>query len=119
MQLRYAIRTLAKPPGFVLVAVLTLALGIGFNTVVFSVYQSVALRPLSVSRPAEIVRITGRYDGPEIDQFSYAEYERLRKGTRALASIVATSAPENLVCVPPGSQSAAEVVRARLVSANY
>src|SRR5438874_1143732 len=120
MELRYAIRTLAKTPGFVLVAVLTLALGIGINTVVFSVYQSVALKPLSVSRPAEIVRITGRYDGPEIDQFSYTEYVRLQKQTRALASLVATSAPENVVCVPPGSQpAAAEVVRVRLVSSNY
>jgi predicted permease len=120
MQFRYAIRTLARTPGFLLVAALTLALGIGFNTVVFSVYQSVALKPLSVTRPGEIVRITGRYDGPEINQFSYIEYERLREQTRALVSVVATSAPENLVCVPPGSEpAAAEVVRARLVSTNY
>lgn len=115
MQLRYAIRTLARTPRFVLVAVLTLALGIGINTVVFSTYQAVALKPLSISRPAEIVRIVGRYDGPGIDRFSHAEYERLRKETRTLASIVATSAPETIVCVPPGSEpAAAETVRARL-----
>jgi predicted permease len=103
-----------------LVAVLTLALGIGFNTVVFSLYQSVALKPLPISKPAEMVRITGRYDGPEIDRFSFAEYERLRTSTRALSALVATSAPENLICVPPDSEpSAAEVVRVRLVSANY
>jgi predicted permease len=120
MQLRYAIRTMTRTPGFVLVAVLTLALGIGFNTAVFSLYQSVALKPLAVSKPAEIVRISGRYDGPEVDRFTFAEYERLRKETRALASVVATSAPENLICVLPDSPSAAgEVVRARLVSANY
>src|SRR5205085_6800949 len=90
MQLRYAIRTLAKTPGFVLVAVLSLALGIGINTVVFSTYQAVAMKPLSISRPAEIVRIVGRYAGPEIDRFSYAAYERLRKETRRLPSIAAT-----------------------------
>src|SRR5262245_61615106 len=110
MHLRYAIRTLAKTPGFVLVSVITLAIGITVNTVVFSVYQSVVLKPLAVKRPAEIVRITGTYDGSEIERFSYGQYERLHGAVRTLTSVIATSPPQNVLGVTPGSQPAASQV---------
>ena len=50
MDIRYAFRMLAKTPGFTLMAVVTLGLGIGLNTVVFTVYESV-LKPLAVRSP--------------------------------------------------------------------
>jgi hypothetical protein len=56
MDLRYARRTLFNSPGFTALAVATLALGIGINTVVFTVYGSVAFRQLPVHAPEEMVR---------------------------------------------------------------
>src|SRR5438067_3240409 len=55
--LRCASRSLAKSPGFTLVAVITLALGIGVNTTLFTAFNALALKPLPVADPNEVVRL--------------------------------------------------------------
>src|SRR5215813_7731655 len=70
--LRYGVRMLMKHPGFTLVAVITLALGIGVNTALFTVYDAFVLKPLPLKDPYSIANVTG-YDreGKRNQFFSY------------------------------------------------
>src|SRR5580658_7573327 len=87
--LRYALRQLRKAPGFTLTAVITLALGIGANTAIFTLVQGILLHSLPVSDPARLYRvgdtdnccIEGGYmsDNGDFDIFSYDLYLQLKK----------------------------------------
>src|SRR5918993_1309742 len=89
--LRYAVRILAKQPGFTLVAVLTLGLGIGVNTAILSAVNGFILRPLSADRPEELLApYWGRKSDAQVwDRFSYANYLDLREQNKSFTDLCA------------------------------
>ena len=86
--LRYGLRTFRRNPAFAITALLSLALGIGANTAVFSVVNAALLRPLPVNRPEQLVLLNPRGD------FSYPHYVALRDGSGVFADLIAASAHE-------------------------
>jgi predicted permease len=122
--LRYAIRQLRKSPAFALVAILTLALGIGANTAIFTLLDQALLRELPVSHPEQLVRLqyigsnTGRisaFGGDSHTYFSYPMYKDLRDKNQVFAGMLASI--EVGVGVQWNNQT--DLASGELVSGNY
>jgi predicted permease len=109
--LRYAFRSLVKRPGFTVVAILTLALGIGINTTVFSLANSVFLRQLPVASPQNLVWIFSDRDNPN----SYPEYLEYQQQTELFDGVMAY----DWVGLNLGSNGQSERVEGAVVSGNY
>ncbi|HEV7552213.1 MAG TPA: ABC transporter permease [Candidatus Angelobacter sp.] len=117
--LRYAVRALRKNPGFTMVAVVTLTLGIGANTAIFSVVDTLLFRPLPVSKPNELVRLfTGETRGnTQSGYVSLPAYEKYRDQSGAFSGMAAyvDRYPANVSAGKFGT----ERVDAGMVTANY
>ena len=82
--LRYAVRVLRKTPAFTIVVLLSLAVGIGANTAVFSVVNAVLLRSLPYPEPAQLVRVAQQFTLGEV---SIPEYEVWKEHSSAFSSM--------------------------------
>ena len=117
--LRYAFRQLLKNPGFAIVAIITLALGIGANTAIFSVVNAVLLKPLPFPQPNELVafgaidaRASGKID---VSNLSYPDFFDFREQNRTFAAM-ATHRPKGYALV---DAAGAQTVQGRKVSAEF
>jgi predicted permease len=112
----FGARMLRRTPGFTITAALTIALGIGANTTIFSILNALLLRPPSgTTRAEELVLIGRTQQGEGFDTFSYPDYLDYRNGVRSLSSMAAGFvAPAHL-----STGGASERVRAELVTGNY
>src|SRR5262249_7314613 len=115
--LRYGARVLLKKPGFTLVAVITLALGIGANTAIFSVVNAVLLRPLPYRQPEQLVKVLQAAPSSEKSAaptlWSYPRFEVLRDQSQSFAAVAACNqASFNLTGTDEPERLPAEMVSA-------
>ena len=115
--LRYALRQLRSNPGFTAVAVLTLALGIGTNTAIFSLIHAAMLKTLAVRDPKSLVILAPKQQAGNA-LISYPVFHELRQRQRALVGLAATSGAERLTARLEISDQPQRLMGS-LVSANY
>ncbi|MGH9384857.1 MAG: ADOP family duplicated permease [Vicinamibacterales bacterium] len=113
--LQYALRIAWRRPTLTIVTVLTLALGIGGNSAIFSLVNGLFLRPLPVDRPEQLVRVFGQQDGRPFDVSSYLNLSDLAARSKALAA----TAIHQQTTSAYGLGDATETANVELVSGNY
>ena len=87
--IRYGLRAMRRNPGFTLVTVLTLGLGIGANTAIFSLIDALMLRMLPVRNPGQLVELLHRYPGePRMNGFSRQSYEHFRDHNHVFSGLI-------------------------------
>src|SRR5436190_8400056 len=122
---RYGLRQLRRSPGFTAVAIITLALGIGANTAIFTLINSLLLRSLPVENPKELVLfghgldrgVVGEAQRGSWELFSYAFYQQLRHHNRVFQDVCAFGSFDNGLSLRAGNSLTS--AHGRLVSGNY
>lgn len=125
-EIRYGIRMLARSPAFTVIAVLTLAVGIGANTAIFSLIDAVLLKMLPVSHPEELVavgdpsRANERSLGiPQVSIFSFPLYRDLRDGNRVFSGLLASGNEHRIRVETDTAGEVSSSATGALVSGNY
>jgi predicted permease len=114
--IRYGVRMLTKNPGVTLVAVVTLALGIGANTAIFSGVNAFLMRPLPVTNAGELIRpVEISEDRGATDEFSYPDFLDYRNQSTSFADFTA----EDMVQAAIDAENQNDVIWGQVVSANY
>jgi predicted permease len=90
--LRHGVRMLVKNPGFAVIAIVSIAIGVGANAAMFSVADTLVLRPLDVPRPGEIVNVStvapkSGFTAPTASALSYPDYEEVRDRTQTFSAL--------------------------------
>ena len=112
---RYGFRILIKSPGFTLVAMLTLALGIGANTAIFSVVEAVLLRPLAMVQPERVMLVQEVWQGRGSGGMSAGNFADIRELNKSFASISASSS----IACNLATEEAPERIEGEQVTAEY
>jgi len=113
---RYSLRVIAKTPGFAAIAILTLALGIGANTTIFSWINSALLNPVpGLGRPSEVVSLTLSKPGDNPFPFTYPDLEAMRDGQQSFTGITACGFAQ----LSLAGKSKPERIWGMVASANY
>src|SRR5579864_2853667 len=116
---RYALRMMRHSPGFTAVAVLSLALGIGANTAVFSLINTLMLRTLPVPAPDQLVELLQKYPGePHGNGFwSRASFEHFRDQNHVFSGLIASSPPSRFTLQSEGLEP--ETVNGEYVAGDF
>src|ERR1700694_2950263 len=126
-ELRYALRQFLRNRAFTAVAVLSLTIGIGANTAIFSVINAVLLKALPVHKPEQLVMLTNPsvggvligVEGPERGLLSYPEFVQIRDHLATVSGVAASQSQLNLWDMTIAGSSHQEQVRGKLISENY
>ena len=114
--LRYAVRWMVKSPAFSLVAILSLGLGVGVNTAMFSLVDSLLFRPLPVASPETLVDIfTTGGDGDEYATSSYADYQDLKAQNTVFSDMIGYSP----MMAPLSLGDRSRIALGQIVTSNY
>ncbi len=126
--IRIALRQLRKSPGFTLTVILTIALGIGANTAIFTLVHAVLMKSLPVVDPKTLYRVGDKDDccvnggflddDGDFDLFSFELYKHLRDNTPEFEQLAAMQSGQNMMTVRRGSEPA-KAERSEYVSGNY
>src|ERR1700747_402856 len=126
--IKFALRQFAKSPGFAATVILTIALGIGANTAIFTLVHAILLKSLPVANPASLYRV-GDLDGccvncgfindkGHFDLFSYDLYREFQNNTPEFEQLAAFQSGQNMMNVRVGN-NLAKSERTEYVSGNY
>ncbi len=116
--LRYSIRSLLKRPAFTVVVIATLALGIGVNAAIFSVFN-LLMRPLPVKEPESIVRLYFGEGSRRADLFSFPDYSYVREHNQSFSEVLAVFEEEHFLLGEPKHNRDPEEILGNFVSENY